>query len=176
LLIFDEVQAGIGRTGKFFAHEWSGIAPDIITLAKGLANGVPIGALLARDEVAKVLVPGTHGCTFGGNFLSCAAALATLRVLDEEQLMQNALEVGCYFFGELQQLDFISDVRGSGLMIGATTTKLIARELMKASLNGGLIFNAVGDSYLRFLPPLNITRADVDEAIAKIRTAYQAIN
>ena len=176
LLIFDEVQAGIGRTGKFFAHEWSGVAPDIITLAKGLANGVPIGALLARDEVAKVFVPGTHGCTFGGNFLSCAAALATLRVLDEEHLMQNALEVGCYFFGELQRLDFVSDVRGSGLMIGATTTKPIARELMKASLNGGLIFNAVGDSYLRFLPPLTITREDIDEAIAKMRAAYQEIN
>lgn len=176
LLMFDEVQAGIGRTGKFFAHQWSGVAPDIITLAKGLANGVPIGALLARDEIAKVFVPGTHGCTFGGNFLSCAAALATLRVLEDENVMRNALEVGCYFFGELQHLDFISDVRGLGLMIGATTTQPIARELMKASLNGGLIFNAVGDSYLRFLPPLTITRADVDEAIAKLRAAFQELN
>ncbi len=176
LLIMDEVQAGIGRTGKFFAHEWSGIAPDIITLAKGLANGVPIGALLARDEVAKAFVPGTHGCTFGGNFLSCVAALATLRVLEDEQLMRNALEVGCYFFGELQKCDFISDVRGCGLMLGATTSQPIARELMKKSLSHGLIFNAVGDSYLRFLPPLCITRADVDEAIAKMSAAYQTLN
>lgn len=176
LLVMDEVQAGIGRTGKFFAHEWSGIAPDIIVLAKGLGNGVPIGALLARDEVAKALVPGTHGCTFGGNFLSCAAALATLRVLESENLMQNALEVGDYFQEQLQSLDFISDVRGSGLMIGATTTNSIARELMKTSLQRGLIFNAIGDSYLRFLPPLTISRADVDEAMTTLRAAYQELN
>ena len=175
LLVFDEVQCGIGRTGKFFAHQWSGVAPDIIVLAKGLGNGVPIGALLAREEVAKVLVPGTHGCTFGGNFLSCAAALATLRVLESENLMQNALEVGDYFQAQLQACDWVSDVRGRGLMIGATTTKPVARELMKASLQHGLIFNAVGDSYLRFLPPLTISRADVDEAMTILRAAYQEI-
>jgi acetylornithine/succinyldiaminopimelate/putrescine aminotransferase len=176
LLVLDEVQAGIGRTGKFFAHEWSGITPDIITLAKGLANGVPIGVLLAREEIAKVLVPGTHGCTFGGNFLSCAAALATLRVLEEEQLMQNALEVGGYFFEQLQKLGWLSDVRGNGLMIGATTANPIARELMKESLNRGLIFNAAGDGYLRFLPPLNITKSDVDEAISKMSAAYSSLS
>ncbi|HVF85795.1 MAG TPA: acetylornithine transaminase [Abditibacteriaceae bacterium] len=176
LLILDEVQAGIGRTGKFFAHQWSGIAPDIIVLAKGLGNGVPIGALLARDEVAKVLVPGTHGCTFGGNFLSCAAALATLRVLENENLMQNALDVGDYFQAQLQACEWICDVRGSGLMIGATTTAPIARELMKSSLNLGLVFNAIGDTYLRFLPPLTISRADVDEAMTKLLAAHQELN
>ncbi len=176
LLMFDEVQCGMGRTGKFFAHESSDVKPDIIVMAKGLGNGVPIGALLARDEVAKVLVPGTHGCTFGGNFLSCAAALATLRVLESENLMQNALEVGGYFQSQLAACDFVSDVRGSGLIIGATTTKPIARELMKASLQNGLIFNAVGDSYLRFLPPLTISKTDVDEAMAKLQAAFQEIN
>lgn len=173
LLVMDEVQAGIGRTGKFFAHEWSGISPDIIVLAKGLGNGVPIGALLARDEVAKALVPGTHGCTFGGNFLSCAAALATLRVLESEDLMQNALEIGDYFQSQLQACDWISEVRGSGLMIGATTTTPIARELMKTSLQHGLVFNAIGDTYLRFLPPLTISKTDVDEAMTILRAAYQ---
>ena len=175
LLILDEVQAGTGRTGKFFAHQWSGIAPDIIVLAKGLGNGVPIGALLARDEVAKVLVPGTHGCTFGGNFLSCAAALATLRVLESDNLMQNALDVGSYFQSQLQACDWICDVRGNGLMIGATTTTPIARELMKIALQRGLIFNAIGDTYLRFLPPLTISRADVDEAMTILRAAYQEL-
>jgi acetylornithine/succinyldiaminopimelate/putrescine aminotransferase len=101
LLILDEVQCGMGRTGKFFASEWAGVQPDIFTMAKGLGNGVPIGVLLARDEVAKAFVPGTHGCTFGGNFPQHAAALATLRVLETENLMDNATRVGDYFKAQL---------------------------------------------------------------------------
>jgi predicted acetylornithine/succinylornithine family transaminase len=179
LLIFDEVQCGVGRTGKFFAGEWSGVSPDVISLAKGLGNGVPIGALLARDEVAAALVPGTHGCTFGGNFLSCAAALATLGVLQDENLMQNALVQGEYLARRLREWgeknDLVSEVRGRGLMLSAQLSKPIARELMKKALESGLVLNAVGDDILRFLPPLMISRNDVDEAINKLEAARETI-
>ena len=178
LLILDEVQCGTGRTGKFFAHEWSGVRPDIIPMAKGLGNGVPIGALLATDEVASAFVPGTHGCTFGGNFLSCAAAVATIEILFEENLLHNALTQGEYFSRRLREWgethDLISEVRGRGLMISAELKQPIARELMKNSLEGGLVFNAVGDNILRFLPPLCISHDDVDEAMDKLHAAYNS--
>lgn len=180
LLIMDEVQSGMGRTGKFFAHEWSGIKPDIITLAKGLGNGVPIGALLARDEVASAFVPGTHGCTFGGNFLSCAAALASIEVLFEERLMSNALQQGEYFARRLREWsaphDLIEEVRGRGLMVSAELKQPIARKLLMNALENGLVLNAVGDNVLRFLPPLCISKQDVDEAINKLEAARHAIS
>ncbi len=179
LLIFDEVQCGVGRTGKFFGWEHSGVRPDILTLAKGLGNGVPIGAMLASEEVAKNFVPGTHGSTFGGNFLSCAAALATLQVLEDEDLMARAERVGAYFKAKLEawgrETGLIDHVRGRGLMIGAVLTRPIARELMKASLERGLIFNAVGTDVLRFLPPYCISEADVDEAMQKLEAARQSL-
>lgn len=180
LLIVDEVQCGMGRTGKFFAHEWAGITPDVITLAKGLGNGVPIGALLATDEVAAALVPGTHGCTFGGNFLSCAAALATLEVLDEEELLANALKQGEYLTRRLREWgeahDLLSEVRGRGLMVSAVLKRPIARDLLKGALEYGLVLNAVGDDVLRFLPPLCINQNDVDEAIDKLEAALTAMD
>jgi acetylornithine/succinyldiaminopimelate/putrescine aminotransferase len=179
LLIMDEVQSGMGRTGKFFAHEWAGVKPDVITLAKGLGNGVPIGALLATDEVASAFVPGTHGCTFGGNFLSCAAGLASIEVLFEENLMSNALAQGEYFARRLRewgvQHDLVSEVRGRGLMLSAQLSKPVARELMKKALENGLILNAVGENVLRFLPPLMISHNDVDEAINKLEAARETI-
>jgi predicted acetylornithine/succinylornithine family transaminase len=179
LLIMDEVQSGMGRTGKFFAHEWAGVKPDVITLAKGLGNGVPIGALLATDEVASAFVPGTHGCTFGGNFLSCAAGLASIEVLFEENLMSNALSQGEYFARRLREWgkehDLISEVRGRGLMVSAELKRPIARDLLKGALNQGLVLNAVGDTVLRFLPPLTITQSDVDEAMQKLEAARAAL-
>jgi len=177
LLIFDEVQCGMGRTGKFFAHEWAGVKPDVVTMAKGLGNGVPIGTMLATDEVAQAFGPGTHGCTFGGNFLSCTAALATLDVLRDEGLMENAIEVGDYFQESLRAWggDLVQEVRGRGLMIGVQLNRPIARDLMKASLEQGLIFNAVGDDVMRFLPPLSITKTDVDEAIAVLGRALEQV-
>jgi predicted acetylornithine/succinylornithine family transaminase len=179
LLIMDEVQSGMGRTGKFFAHEWSGVKPDVITLAKGLANGVPIGAMLASDEVASAFVPGTHGCTFGGNFLSCAAANASIGVLFEENLMQNALAQGEYFARRLrewgQKHDLVSEVRGRGLMVSAVLKQPIARELLMKALENGLVLNAVGSDVLRFLPPLCISQSDVDEAIDKLEASRAAI-
>jgi predicted acetylornithine/succinylornithine family transaminase len=177
LLIFDEIQSGMGRTGKFFAHEWAGVKADIISLAKGLANGVPIGAVLATDEVAQAFVPGSHGCTFGGNFLSCAAALATLDVLRDENLMENATQVGAYFVDQLNQwksqFGAITEVRGRGLMVGVTLAKPIARKVLLAALEEGLVLNAVGDSYLRFLPPLTINNADVDLGMEKLKKAFE---
>ena len=179
LLICDEVQAGMGRTGKFFGHEWAEIKPDIITLAKGLANGVPIGALLARDEVAKSLTPGSHGCTFGGNFLSCAAALATLDTVFEDDLITNAAHVGDYFKARLWdwtvKTDSIHEVRGCGLMIGVEIHKPVARELMLECLKNGLVFNAIGTNTLRFLPPLIINTGDVDEAMQILTAAYEVV-
>jgi predicted acetylornithine/succinylornithine family transaminase len=179
LLICDEVQAGMGRTGKFFGYEWSGIQPDIITLAKGLANGVPIGAVLARDDVAKSLTPGSHGCTFGGNFLACAAALATLDVLFDENLMTNAAHIGDYFKSRLwdwaMTTGALREVRGCGLMIGVTLEKPVARELMLECLKNGLVFNAIGTHTLRFLPPLIITTHDVDDAMKILTAAYQTV-
>jgi predicted acetylornithine/succinylornithine family transaminase len=180
LLVFDEVQCGMGRTGKFFAHEWSGVRPDVITMAKGLGNGVPIGALLATDEVASALVPGTHGCTFGGNFLSCAAALASIEVLFEEKLMSNALTQGEYFVRRLKQWgeqhDLISEVRGRGLMVSAVLKKPIVRELLLSALEQGLVLNAVGNDTLRFLPPLCISASDVDEAMDKLEHALSVLS
>ncbi|MEO6906362.1 MAG: acetylornithine transaminase [Abditibacteriaceae bacterium] len=177
LLIFDEIQSGMGRTGKFFAHQWSGVKADIISLAKGLANGIPIGAVLATEEVAPAFVPGNHGCTFGGNFLSCAASLATLDVMRDENLMENATNVGDYFVEHLNQWNMYSEalteVRGRGLMVGVTLAKPIARKVLLAALEEGLVINAVGDSYLRFLPPLTITNADVDLAMEKLDKAFQ---
>ncbi|HEX8463034.1 MAG TPA: aminotransferase class III-fold pyridoxal phosphate-dependent enzyme, partial [Abditibacterium sp.] len=176
LLIFDEVQAGNGRTGKFWAHEWFETVPDIITTAKGLANGVPIGAMLAREEIAAHLTPGSHGTTFGGNFLASAAALATLDVIKDENLMQNAADVGAYFMEQLRawgnQTGAVKEVRGRGLMIGCELHQPKARELMKCSLQNGLIFNAVGDSILRFLPPLVVSHSQVDEAMAILDDAW----
>lgn len=180
LLIMDEVQSGMGRTGKFFAHEWAGIKPDIITLAKGLGNGIPIGALLATDEASSAFVPGTHGCTFGGNFLSCAAALASIDVLFEENLMRNALTQGEYFTRRLRewgdQHDLVTEVRGRGLMMSAELKQPIARELLKGALEKGLVLNAVGETVLRFLPPLCISQGDVDEAMEKLEAARQGVS
>jgi predicted acetylornithine/succinylornithine family transaminase len=177
LLIFDEIQSGMGRTGKFFAHEWAGVKADIISLAKGLANGVPIGAVLATGEVAQAFAPGSHGCTFGGNFLSCAAALTTLDILRDENLMENATKVGDYFIDQLNQWKLqsnaITEVRGCGLMVGVTLAKPIGRKVLLEALEEGLVLNAVGDSYLRFLPPLTINNADVDLAMEKLKAAFQ---
>ena len=179
LLIFDDVQCGIGRTGTFFGSEHSGVVPDVVTLAKGLGNGVPIGALLARENVAEVFVPGTHGCTFGGNFLSCAAALATLRVLADENLMNNARDIGNYLREKLkawgEESGGVKEVRGRGLMIGVELNEPVARDIMKKCLENGLVLNAVGDTILRLLPPLCITRKDADEAVEIIRASHATL-
>lgn len=168
LLILDEVQTGMGRTGKLFAYEHFGIEPDIMTLAKGLGGGIPIGAVLARDHVAAVLKPGEHASTFGGNPLATAVALQVLTALEEEHLLTNATEMGHYLAQALKVLGErsgkISGVRHLGLMVGCNVS-VSARDLVAQCLNGGLLLNAIGDRILRFLPPLIIKKNELDEGM-----------
>ncbi len=168
LLILDEVQTGIGRTGKLFAHEHFGITPDIMTLAKALAGGAPIGAMLARDKYATAFTPGTHGSTFGGNPLMTAAALAAVRAILEEGLLNRAEEMGEYLLGELEALQkrfrIITGVRGIGLMIGMGLT-IPGSEIVRKGHERGVLLNVTHDSVLRFVPPLTVTRQEVDEMI-----------
>lgn len=156
LLIFDEVQVGIGRTGKLFAHEHFDVTPDIMTLAKALAGGAPIGAMLARDEIAASFSPGTHGSTFGGNPLVTAAGLAAVRAVLEEGLLNRAEEMGEYLVGELERLkgkyDIITDVRGIGLMVGMELS-VPAGDIVLKGLERGVLLNVAQDRVLRFVPP-----------------------
>jgi acetylornithine aminotransferase len=168
LLIFDEVQVGLGRTGKLFAYEHFGIAPDIMTLAKALAGGAPIGAMLARDEIAASFGPGTHGSTFGGNPLVTAAALAAMRVIVEDGILNRTEEIGDYLLGELELLKkrfpFVKDVRGIGLMIGMELS-VPAGDIVKRGLERGLLLNVAQDTVLRFVPPLIVTKQEIDTMI-----------
>jgi acetylornithine/succinyldiaminopimelate/putrescine aminotransferase len=175
LLILDEVQTEIARTGKTWAHEYYGVTPDIITLAKSLGNGVPIGALLAKPEVAASFQPGDHASTFGGNFLVCAAAIAALEVIEEENLVENAAKVGNYFMAQLRETDGVAEVRGMGLIVGAQFTAPKARDIQNACIANGLLVNAIGDNVIRFEPPLNITTKDVDEAMTILRKAMNSV-
>jgi len=169
LLIFDEIQVGLGRTGKLFAYEHYGITPDIMTLAKSLAGGLPIGALLARDEVAKSLIPGTHASTFGGNPLVTAAGIAAFTALKDPALLENCCFVGAYFMGELNRLkkkhSVIHEVRGKGLIIGMELT-LPGAEIVNKCLEQGVLINCVQNNVLRFLPPLIVTNDEVDRVVA----------
>ena len=168
ILILDEVQTGIGRTGKLFAHEHFGITPDIMTLAKALAGGAPIGTMLAREEIAAAFVPGTHGSTFGGNPLMAAAAIATLRAILEDGLLNRCEEIGEYLQGELTALgkkySFVKDVRGIGLMIGMGLT-IPAGDIVKAGHKRGLLLNVTHDTVLRFVPPLIVTKQEINRMI-----------
>jgi len=169
LLILDEVQVGMGRTGKLFAHEHFGITPDIMTLAKALAGGAPIGTMLAREEIARAFVPGTHGSTFGGNPLVCAAALATVRTMLEDGILNRAEEMGDYLLGELEALQakfpaLVKEVRGIGLMIGMGL-HVPGGDIVKRGHELGLLLNVTHDTVLRFVPPLTVSKAEVDEMI-----------
>ena len=171
LLILDEIQAGIGRSGKFFAYEKYGIKPDIVTLAKGLAGGVPIGAFIVTDEVAKAFKPGDHGTTFGGNPLACAAANVVLDTVPQPEFLEKVTEVGAYFKGKLQELkakypEFIVDVRGEGLILGAELKSAEhGRDIVNKCLEDGAIINCTVGKVLRFIPPLIITKQDVDTVV-----------
>jgi acetylornithine/N-succinyldiaminopimelate aminotransferase len=166
LLILDEVQTGMGRTGALFAHEHYGITPDVMTVAKGLAGGLPIGAVLASAEVARGFVPGDHGSTFGGNPVVCAAALAVMMVLRDEQLIDNAASAGAYLKDGLlslqQSTGVIKEVRGMGLMLAVELTQSTAKEIVLSCLEKGYVVNNIGDDILRFLPPLSISTREVD--------------
>ncbi|MDI6814544.1 MAG: aspartate aminotransferase family protein [Dehalococcoidales bacterium] len=178
LLILDEIQTGLGRTGTLFAYEQYGIEPDIMTLAKGLASGIPIGAILAKDK-ASVFTPGEHGSTFGGNPLACAAGYATLKFIIDNDVAGNARRVGQYLTTGLESLrqkfQFITDVRSRGLLIAVEFSRDIAQSLVMACLNRGLLVNQLKPNALRFMPPLIIGNEEVDEALGILDKALSAI-
>jgi predicted acetylornithine/succinylornithine family transaminase len=163
LMVLDEVQTGLGRTGRWFAHQHHGFVPDVMTLAKALGGGVPIGACLAGPR-ADVLEPGDHGSTFGGNPLACAAALAVLRTIEEEGLVGHAAEMGELLQGALAGLDGVRLVRGRGLMQAAVFEQPVAREFQSRCLAEGVIVNAVDDRTVRLVPPLVISAEEIDRA------------
>ncbi len=178
LLILDEIQTGIGRTGTLFAYEQYGVEPDIMTLAKGLASGVPIGAILAKDK-ASVFTPGEHGSTFGGNPLACAAGYATLKFIIDNDIAGNAKKMGQYLATGLKGLrrkfQFITDVRGCGLLVAMEFSSDIAQAMVTACLDRGLLVNRLKPNALRFIPPLIIGKGEVDEALGILDKSLSSI-
>ena len=177
LLIFDEIQTGLGRTGTLFAYEQLGVTPDIMTLAKGLGNGLPIGAMLTTSEIAESFVPGTHASTFGGNPVASAAAVATMGVICEEGFLEDVRARGDYFRGELQKLadnhpTLLSGVRGLGMILGAVLTEegvAAGTDIVNRMFEKGFLMNFAGNAVLRFVPPLIVTREEIDTLIAALR-------
>ncbi len=171
LLMLDEVQSGIGRTGKWFAFQHSGVKPDVMTLAKGLASGVPIGACLAAGPAAGVFKPGNHGSTFGGNPLACAAALETLAIIDDEKLMANAVAIGEFIHDGLRNAlagsSGVREIRNKGLMIGIEL-EVECNQLVKDALAEGLLINVTADNVVRLLPPLNMQRAEAQQLVTQL--------
>jgi acetylornithine aminotransferase len=168
-LMVDEVQCGLGRTGKWFVYQYAGIEPDVVLLAKGLASGVPIGACLARGAAASVFKPGTHGSTFGGNPLACAAALATLEAIEDEGLMKNAQTVGGLILSGLREglqgVAGVTEIRGQGLMIGVELDRPCG-ELVKRALDRGLLINVTMDNVIRLLPPLVMKESEARQVLS----------
>jgi acetylornithine/N-succinyldiaminopimelate aminotransferase len=169
LLMLDEVQSGMGRTGKWFAFQHSGVKPDVMPLAKGLGNGIPIGACLAAGPAAELFKPGNHGSTFGGNPLACAAALATLAIIEDERLMENAVTIGDFIRGELSRriggLKGVKEIRGKGLMIGIDLEHACG-ELVQQALERGVLINVTVDNVIRLLPPLTFKREEAEQLLA----------
>jgi acetylornithine aminotransferase len=176
-LMVDEVQSGMGRTGKWLAHQWTGVTPDVITLAKGLASGVPIGACLARGTAAKVFKPGNHGTTFGGGPLVCAAALATLEVIEKEGLLDHSRRMGELLMKELGAafagVAGVKDIRGEGLMVGVELDRPCG-DVVKRALAAGLVTNVTADKVIRLLPPLVIKEAEVRQLAALLAPVVKA--
>jgi acetylornithine/N-succinyldiaminopimelate aminotransferase len=169
LLILDEVQTGFGRTGKWFAREHSGIEPDIMTLAKAMGGGFPMGAMLAREDVAANFGRGDHASTFGGNALSCAAALANIEVINKEKLVARSGELGVYLMKKLKALDkdYVKEIRGKGLMVGMELS-IKCEDIVSRSRELGVLLNCTSESVLRFVPPLTITREQLDAVVGVI--------
>jgi acetylornithine/succinyldiaminopimelate/putrescine aminotransferase len=178
LLIIDEVQTGIGRLGTLFGYEQFGIEPDVMTLAKGLGGGVPIGAIMVKDQF-NVFAPGDHGSTFGGNPLATAAGYATVKYVIENDVSAHAKRVGAYMMQQLGKLkrkhDFITDVRGRGLLIAVEFNANISGDVVTACLNSGFLVNPVRPNALRFMPPLIITEKEVDEAVGILDQVLAAV-
>jgi acetylornithine/succinyldiaminopimelate/putrescine aminotransferase len=176
LLILDEIQTGMGRTGKLFGYEHDGITPDVAAIAKGLGSGMPIGAILSTDKAAQALTPGTHGSTFGGNPLACAAALASLETLLEDNIIIQAVEQnGRYFMERLEHLkskhSFVKVIRGKGLLIGMELD-IAGKEIVSACLKEGFLINCTMDTVLRFMPPLIMTTDEIDRLVDALGTIF----
>ena len=171
LMMIDEVQCGMGRTGKWFAHQWADIKPDVMALAKGLASGVPIGAVVAGPKAANLFQPGNHGTTFGGNPLAMRAAIETIRIVEEDQLIDNAAKIGKHLEKRLQetlgQLDAFVGIRGAGLMIGVELDRPCGALIQQAA-DAGLLISVTADSVIRLLPPLIITETEADELVDRL--------
>jgi acetylornithine/N-succinyldiaminopimelate aminotransferase len=169
LLMIDEVQCGMGRTGKWFAHQWAGIVPDVMPLAKGLGSGVPIAAVVAGPRAADIFQPGNHGTTFGGNPLAMRAGVETIRIMEEDRLLENASRVGAHLKGalarELGGLKGVTEIRGQGLMLGIELAKPCG-VLTQRAADAGLLISVTADSVVRLLPPLIMTAAQSDEVVA----------
>ena len=177
LLMLDEVQCGIARTGKWFAYQWAGILPDVMQLAKGLGSGVPVGALVVGERAKNVLQPGNHGSTFGGNPLAMRAAVETLNLIESEGLMRNAQAVGEHLRAALKReigaLPGVVDIRGEGLMIGVELGKPCGALLTQAA-DAGLLISVTAESVIRIVPPLILTAAEADEIVAKLAPLVRA--
>ncbi len=169
LLMIDEVQCGMGRTGKWFAHQWAGIVPDVMPLAKGLGSGVPIGAVVAGPKAANIFQPGNHGTTFGGNPLAMRAGVETIRIMEEDKLLENAAKVGAHLKAGLEKAlagnPGVKEVRGQGLMLGIELTKPCGAIVQRAA-DAGLLLSVTADSVIRLVPPLILTTAEADEIVA----------
>lgn len=179
LLILDEVQTGMGRTGHLFAHQAAGIEPDIMTLAKALGNGFPIGAMLATEQAARAFTPGSHAATFGGNFLACAAALAVLQELEDGTLLEQARVTGAYFLRRLQELasrhDCVMEVRGRGLLLGLALDRQ-GKKAVDFCREHGMLINCTAETVLRFTPPLIITPGEIDRLLPVLDLALSRLS
>jgi predicted acetylornithine/succinylornithine family transaminase len=177
LLIFDEVQVGMGRTGKLFAYEHEGVEPDLLTLAKSLAGGVPIGALLIKNEIAESFGPGDHASTFGGNPLATAAGVAALTAILEEGMLENCQKVGEYFLSRLEEVKkktpFVQEVRGKGLILGMEL-KMEGSSIVKEMMKKGFLINCTMGNVLRFLPPLIVTKQEVDQMLEALEEVFKS--
>ena len=177
LMMIDEVQCGMGRTGKWFAHQWAGIVPDVMPLAKGLGSGVPIGAVVAGPKAAHVLQPGNHGSTFGGNPLAMRAGNETIRIMQEDGLVEHAATVGAHLKAALQQamgsLAGVQDIRGQGLMIGIELAKPCG-VLVGRAADAGLLISVTADKVIRIVPPLILSTTEADEIVALLTPLVQA--
>ncbi|MEY4290094.1 MAG: hypothetical protein RL130_36, partial [Actinomycetota bacterium] len=165
LLVFDCVQTGMGRTGDWFGYEYSGVKPDVITLAKGLGGGLPLGAMIALGGAAKLFAAGDHGSTFGGNPVATSAALAVITAIEKEKILSHVDQVGKYLLTELALIPGVTEVRGAGLLIGLTLEKPVAKSLTKRAQELGTLINAPGDYTIRLAPALNVTMKQAEKFV-----------
>jgi acetylornithine aminotransferase len=175
LLVFDCVQTGMGRTGDWFGYEYSGIKPDVITLAKGLGGGLPLGAMIALGSASKLFEAGDHGSTFGGNPVATAAALAVISSIEKEKILAHVDEVGAFLLAELALIEGVTEVRGAGLLIGVTLDKPVAKSVVKKCQELGALINAPGDRTIRLAPALNVSMKQAEKFVAIFTKALKEV-